>query len=122
MASIEIDFFDMYFKLEKSLKQRYTPTVNYYFDELELDIKAESLEFKTMQAIYTLVGQYAANLGWTDGTYLKDADKRKEIIHIVHTMIELYEGLDFLLLNAKALGYAREEIEEVSLPDLGATL
>ena len=118
MDQLETDFFMMYDKFEDKLRSRYSTTVDYYFREMGLVVRSDSLKFKTVQSIYTLVGQYASNLQWDEPAYLKSVESRKEILHIIHTLVEAYEGIEFLVLHARELEYKTEALESIDLPSL----
>ena len=108
MEQLETDFFMMY-----------STTVDYYFREMGLVVRSDALKFKTVQSIYTLVGQYASNMQWDEYTYLKSGESRKEILHIIHTLVEAYEGIEFLVLHARELEYKTEALESIDIPDIG---
>ena len=109
----------MYAKLKNKLRSKYSLTVDYYFREIGLVVRSDALKFKTVQSIYTLVGQYASNMNWQDSTYLKSGESRGEILHIIHTMVEAYEGIEFLVLHARELEYKTEALESIDKPDIG---
>ena len=109
----------MYAKLKNKLRSKYSLTVDYYFREMDLVVRSDALKFKTVQSIYTLVGQYASNMNWRDSTYLKSGESRGEILHIIHTMVEAYEGIEFLVLHARELEYKTEALESIDIPDIG---
>lgn len=119
MGQLGTDFFMMYDKLEDKLRSRYATTVDYYFRETDLVVRSDALKFKTVQSIYTLVGQYASNMQWDEPTYLKSGESRKEILHIIHTLVEAYEGIEFLVLHARELEYKTEALESIDIPDIG---
>ena len=119
MGQLETDFFMMYDTLEDKLRSRYSTTVDYYFREMGLVVRSDALKFKTVQSIYTLVGQYASNMQWDESTYLKSGESRKEILHIIHTLVEAYEGIEFLVLHARELEYKTEALESIDIPDIG---
>ena len=108
MDQLETDFFMMY-----------STAVDYYFREMGLVVRSDALKFKTLQSIYTLVGQYASNMKWDGSTYLKSGESRKEILHIIHTLVEAYEGIEFLVLHARELEYKTEALESIDLPYIG---
>ena len=106
-------------QLETDLFMMYSTTVDYYFREMGLVVRSDALKFKTVQSIYTLVGQYASNMQWDESTYLKSGESRKEILHIMHTLVEAYEGIEFLVLHARELEYKTEALESIDIPDIG---
>ena len=116
MDQLETDFSMMYGKLEDKLRSRYSTTVDYYFREMGLVVRSDALKFKTLQSIYTLVGQYASNMQWDESTYFKSGESRKEILHIIHTLVEAYEGIEFLVLHARELEYKTEALESIDIP------
>ena len=118
MDQLETYFFMMYGKFEDKLRSRYSTTVDYYFRAMGLVVRSDALKFKTLQSIYTLVGQYASNMQWDASTYLKSGESRKEIIHIIHTLVEAYECIEFLVLNARELEYKTEALESIAIPDI----
>ena len=81
-------------------------------------VRSDALKFKTVQSIYTLVGQYASNMQWNEATYFKLGESRKEILHIIHTLVEAYEGIEFLVLNARELEYKTEALDTIDLPSI----
>ena len=106
-------------QLETDFSMMYATTVDYYFREMGLVVRSDALKFKTVQSIYTLVGQYASNMQWDESTYLKSGESRKEILHIIHTLVEAYEGIEFLVLHARELEYKTEALESIDIPDIG---
>ena len=116
MDKLETDFFMTHDKFEDKLRSRYSTTVDYYFREMGLVVRSDALKFKTLQSIYTLVGQYASNMQWDESTYLKSGESRKEILHIIHTLVEAYEGIEFLVLHARELEYKTEALESIDIP------
>ena len=58
----------MYDKLKDKLRSRYSLTVDYYFREMGLVVRSDALKFKTVQSVYTIVGQYASNMQLDDPT------------------------------------------------------
>lgn len=98
----------MYDKLEDKLRSMYSTTVDYYFREMGI----------VVQSIYTLVVQYASNMQWDESTYLKSGESRKEILHIIHTLVEAYESIEFLVLHARELEYKTDALESIDIPDI----